>query len=67
MSRYPVIIIAQGIGIPRGINDSRRHASFLASERSIPANLNGDVGTNRRYACANRAFGKEAGSNETRQ
>lgn len=68
MSRYPVVIIAQGIGVPRGIDDGRRrHASFLASESSIRANLDGDDGTNRRDACANRTLRKEAGSNETGQ
>lgn len=26
---HPVVIIAKGIGVPRGIDDSRRHASSL--------------------------------------
>lgn len=59
MGGYPVVIIAKGIGIPRGVDDSRRHASSLAS---IPTNLEFE-----RESGASRALGRKSSSNETRQ
>lgn len=62
MSGYPVVVIAKGIGVPRGVDDSRRHASSLTLDCRVPTKLDFEQETR-----ASRAVGRNSSSNETRQ
>ena len=55
MRRDPVVIIAESIWIPRGVDYSRRHGPSLASRIKSAADLSADGET-----CESQALEKES-------